>query len=213
MQRPVNDGAVGLAWLRRIVHDRANLADFISNGMKQFVADVVPAGAAGQVERVARRFALVAVAGEMAAHYGLTGWTKGEAERAAKSCFSSWLESFGGIGSREERDVLAQVRAFFEAHGSSRFEDVDASDDQRIPNRAGFFRACGGVRHFLVLPEAFKAEVCKGRDAKAAERLLVAKGWIEPGGDRRTTQKPRLPGIGTKARVYVFTDKVWEGEE
>jgi uncharacterized protein (DUF927 family) len=163
---------------------------------------------------VARRFALVAVAGEMAVHYGLTGWQRGDSERAAKACFASWLEGFGGIGNREERDVLAQVRAFFEAHGASRFEDVAATDDQRIVNRAGFYRTGpGGVREFLVLPEAFKTEVCKGRDAKAAEKLLVAQGWIEPGGDGRATQKPRLPGIGTTARVYVFTGKVWEGEE
>jgi uncharacterized protein (DUF927 family) len=207
-------GAVGLAWLCHVVHDRARLADFIADGIRQFVADVVPVGASGQVERVARRFALVAVAGELAAHYGLTGWQRGEGERAARACFMAWLESFGGIGNREERTVLAQVRAFFEAHGASRFEDVAATEDQRIINRAGFYRASpSGLREFLVLSEAFKAEVCKGLDAKAAERLLVVKGWIEPGGDGRPTQKPRLPGIGTAARVYVFTGKVWEGEE
>ncbi len=210
----LNHGAVGLAWLHRVVQDRALLADFIADGIRQFVAEAVPAGAAGQVERVARRFALVAVAGELASHYGLTGWQRGEGERATKACFGAWLESFGGIGNREERTVLAQVRAFFEAHGASRFEDVAATVDQRIINRAGFYRTGpSGVREFLVLPEAFKAEVCKGLDAKAAETLLVAKGWIEPGGDRRPTQKPRLPGIGTTARVYVFTGKVWEGEE
>jgi uncharacterized protein (DUF927 family) len=210
----LNHGAVGLAWLRHVVQHRARLADFIADGMGQFVAEAVPAGAAGQVERVARRFALVAVAGELAAHFGLTGWAKGEAERAAKACFSSWLEGFGGIGNREERDLLAQVRAFFEAHGASRFEDVAATEDQRIVNRAGFYRAGhNGVRQYLVLPEAFKTEVCKGRDAKAAEKLLVAMGWVEPGGDGRATQKPRLPGIGTTARVYVFTGKVWEADE
>ena len=207
-------GAVGLAWLRHVVADRARLADFITNGIGQFVAEVVPTGAAGQVERVARRFALVAVAGELATHYGLTGWAAGEGERAAKACFASWLEGFGGVGNREERAVLAQVRAFLEAHGASRFEDVGATTDQRIANRAGFFRAgANGVREYLVLPEAFKAEVCKGVDAKAAEKLLVAQGWIQPGGDGRATQKPRLPGMGTAARVYVFTGKVWEGEE
>ena len=110
--------------------------------------------------------------------------------------------------------MLAQVRAFFEAHGASRFEDVAATEDQRIVNRAGFYRTgTNGMREYLVLPEAFKSEVCKGRDAKAAEKLLLARGWIEPGGDRRATQKPRLPGIGTAARVYVFTGKLWEGEE
>lgn len=207
-------GAVGIAWLRHVVQDRAQLSDFIADGMRQFVAEVVPRGAVGQVERVARRFALVAVAGELATHYGLTGWAEGESERAAKACFASWLEGFGGIGNREERAVLSQVRAFFEAHGASRFESMAAAEDQRVVNRAGFHRdGPGGVREFLVLPEAFKTEVCKGVDARAAEKLLVSRGWIAPGGDGRPTQKPRLPGIGTAARVYVFTGKMWETED
>lgn len=209
-----NHGEVGMAWLRYVVPLRGRLADLIAGGMTQFVAEVVPRGAAGQVERVARRFALVAVAGELATHAGLTGWKQGEAERAAKACFMSWMEGFGGTGNREERDLLAQVRAFFEAHGASRFEDVAATEDQRIFNRAGFYRTrIGGAREYLVLPEAFRTEVCKGRDAKAAEKLLLAQGWIQPGADGRATQKPRLPGMGTSARVYVFTSKVWEAEE
>lgn len=207
-------GAVGLAWLRHIVQDRTRLADFIADGIRQFVAEAVPVGAAGQVERVARRFALVAVAGELASHYGLTGWSRGEGERAAEACFAAWLESFGGIGNREERAVLAQVRRFFELHGTSRFEDMASTEEQRIINRAGFYRTgASGVREFLVLPEAFKQDVCAGFDDKAAAKVLVAQGWIAAGGDGRATQKPRLPGMGTGTRVYVFTGKVWEGEE
>ena len=206
-------GAVGMAWLRFIVNDRPRLADFITDGIRQFVTETVPDGSTGQIERVARRFALVAVAGELASHYGLTGWAQGESERAAKACFTAWLESFGGVGNREERSMLAQVRGFFEAHGASRFEDLNARDDQRVINRAGFYRnGAGGTREFLVLPEAFK-QVCAGFDDKAAAKVLVAKGWIEPGGDGRTTQKPRLPGMGTGTRVYVFTGKVLEGED
>jgi uncharacterized protein (DUF927 family) len=165
------------------------------------------------VLRVARRFGLVAVAGELATHYGLTGWPKDEATTAAGKCFAAWLESFGGEGNREDRALLAQVRAFFETHGAGRFEDVDATQDQRIINRAGFFRTGTDTkREFLVLPEAFKRDVCAGFDAKAATRCLIAHGWIARGGDGRATQKPRLPGIGT-TRVYVFTSRVWEGDE
>lgn len=206
-------GAVGLDWLHFVVSDRLKLVDFIQDGVRQFVSDVVPVGAAGQVERVARRFGLVAVAGELATHYGLTGWDKGESERASKTCFASWLEAFGGTGNREERATLAQVRAFFEAHGSSRFENADATDDPRINNRAGFYRHGNGAREFMVLPESFKREVCSGIDHKAAEKLLVDHGWIAPGGDGRNTQKPRLPGMGTGTRVYVFTTKMWEGDQ
>jgi uncharacterized protein (DUF927 family) len=205
-------GAAGVAWLRFIVNDRDKLADFITSGVRQFVAENVPAGAAGQVLRVAQRFGLVAVAGELATHYGVTGWPEGEATQAASRCFAAWLDSFGGTGNREDRALLAQVRGFFETHGASRFEDMGAQVDQRVINRAGFYRTgLEGEREFLVLPEAFKRDVCPGFDLKAATRCLLAQGWIVPGGDGRPTQKPRLPGIGT-ARVYVFTNK-WAGAE
>lgn len=205
-------GAAGVAWLRAIVGDRDKLADFITGGVRQFVTENAPAGASGQVLRVAQRFGLVAVAGELATHYGLTGWPEGEAAQAASRCFAAWLEAFGGTGNREDRALLAQVRGFFETHGASRFEDVAASVDQRIINRAGFYRAgLDGAREFLVLPEAFKRDVCAGFDLKAATRCLLAQGWIAAGGDGRPTQKPRLPGIGT-ARVYVFTNK-WADAE
>ncbi|MEF9385060.1 DUF927 domain-containing protein [Ralstonia solanacearum species complex bacterium KE056] len=204
-------GAVGIEWLRRIVDDRRNLADFLHGGMAQFVAGVLPAGAAGQVQRVARRFALVAVAGELATHYGLTGWQQGESERAAKACFAAWLDAFGGAGNREERAMLDQVRAFFEAHGASRFEDMNADHDQRIINRAGFYRTgADGGREYIVLPESFKRDVCHGFDAKAAIKALLANGWLELDGDK-AQRRERLPGMG-RVRCYVFSSRMWEGE-
>jgi uncharacterized protein (DUF927 family) len=205
-------GAAGLVWLRYIVDDRATLADLIADGIRQFVEEVAPKDAAGQVLRVARRFGLVAVAGELATQYEITGWLEGESTSAARKCFAAWLESFGGTGNREERNILSQVRAFFEAHGASRFEDVTANRDQRITNRAGFHRTgTSGDREYMVLPETFKRDVCQGFDAKMATLALVTAGWLQPGKDGKTAQKPRIPGIGT-IRCYIFTGKIWEDE-
>ncbi len=205
-------GAAGVEWLRDIVKDYDKLPGIIKEGARKFVADNAPAAAGGQVLRVAQRFGLVAVAGELATGYGLTGWPEGEATQAASRCFDAWLDSFGGAGNREDRTLLAQVRRFFEAHGSSRFEEVGAPYDRRVINRAGFYRpGLGDTREYLVLPEAFKSDVCAGCDPKAAEALLLAEGWIVPGRDGRPTQKPRVPGIGTP-RVYVFSNK-WAGAE
>jgi uncharacterized protein (DUF927 family)/phage/plasmid primase-like uncharacterized protein len=205
-------GAVGLAWLRHIVADRPTLADDISDGIRQFVSSSAPANAAGQVLRVARRFALVAVAGELATHYGLTSWNKGESICAAEKCFAAWLDAFGGSGNREERAMLSQVRAFFETHGASRFEDMSATTDQRTVNRAGFYRTgSNNEREYLVLPEAFRRDVCQGFDVRVATLALVEAGWLQPGKDGKTAQKPRIPGIGP-TRCYVFTARMWEGE-
>jgi uncharacterized protein (DUF927 family)/phage/plasmid primase-like uncharacterized protein len=205
-------GAVGLAWLRGIVADRPRLADIIEDGIRQFVQEVATSDAAGQVLRVARRFALVAVAGELATHYGLTGWEKDESINAARKCFAAWLEAFGGTGNREERAMLSQVRAFFETHGASRFEDMNTDKEQRIINRAGFYRTgAAGNREFLVLPETFKRDICQGYDARTMTLLLVAAGWLQPGKDGKTAQKPRVSGVGP-TRCYVFTARMWESD-
>lgn len=207
-----HNGAAGVEWLRCVVADRADLIDTINEGIQQFVLESAPVGATGQVLRVARRFALVAVAGELATHYKITGWQAGESLTGARKCFVAWLDAFGGTGNREERTMLAQVRAFFEAHGASRFEDMMATQEQRIHNRAGFYRTgANGEREYLVLPEAFRREVCQGFDAKTAALALVAAGWIQAANDGRDTQKPRIPGIGP-TRCFVFTSRMWEGE-
>lgn len=206
-------GAAGVEWLRRVVADRASLAEKAGELVREFVADHTRADAPGQVIRVARRFGLVAAAGELATGCGLTGWKGGEAFEAVGRCFASWLEGFGGDSSREDRALLAQVRAFFEMHGASRFEDMAATVEQRIPNRAGFWRdGEDGARQFLVLPEVFKREVCQGFDAKAAAQVLVKAGVILAGKDGKASRSTRLPGIPA-ARVYAFTGKVWEGNE
>jgi uncharacterized protein (DUF927 family) len=197
-------GAAGMECLRRIVADRPKLPDILAGTINKFVEGLVPAGAGGQVMRVARRFGLVAVAGELATGYGLTGWREGEAIAAVKACFLSWLEGFGGAaGNREERAILAQVQAFIEAHGDSRFQRLDIDDPRTVQNRVGFIRQRDGNTEYLIMPEAFRREVCKGFDPKAAIKALREAGWLVPGGDGKSTQKPRIPGMGP-VRCYVL---------
>jgi len=206
-------GAVRVAWLRRLVADRATVADRVAAFSQEFCAAVLPADAAGQVARVARRFALVAVAGELATASGLTGWGTGEALTATKTCFAAWLEAFGGTGSREERAFFAQARAFFEAHGASRFAATTDDAEPRVVNRAGFYRdRHTGEREFLVLPEVFRREICAGFDSRAATRWLKEHGWLLPGADGKAAQKPRLKGLGP-TRCYVITPRFADGDD
>lgn len=206
-------GAVGIQWLEYLVNDRQAITSQANALMRQFVEENTPSEAAGQVVRVARRFALVAMAGEIATCYGLTGWEAGEAEAAAKRCFAVWLESFGGTSNREARALLCHVRAFFESHGASRFEDMTAGQDVRINNRAGFYRTnAQGEREYLMLQEAYRNEICHGHDVRAATKILLKAGWLIPSKDGKTTQKPRLPTLGA-ARCYVFNNRMWEYEE
>jgi uncharacterized protein (DUF927 family) len=176
-------GAVGLQWLREIVRDREKIAAQIGEHINTFVSRVAAGIEAGQVTRVARRFALVACAGELATRYGLTGWAAGEATSAAKACFEAWLDGFGGAGNAETRAMLSQVKAFFEAHGSSRFQNrLAAIDDTRgVSNQAGFYEDRHGKRRYFVLPETYKNEICRGFDQKTVTRVLIDCEWLALG--------------------------------
>jgi len=209
-------GTVGVEFLRRVAGNREALRNWLAEFVKQCAAAFMPADAAGQVTRVAKRFALVAAAGALAASYGFTGWKHDDAIQAAKTCFDAWLVNFGGAGNRETRALLSQVRAFFEEYGSSRFEFWSALPDQRINRRAGFYKLGGDkdkdTRQYYILPEPFRTEIVKGFNCKMAEKTLLAAGWIEGDNEGRATKKTRLPGFGATTRCYVFTQKMWGDE-
>ncbi|MGQ3888252.1 DUF927 domain-containing protein [Legionella sp. CNM-1927-20] len=205
-------GAVGMEWLREVVANRQTIASTITNKLAEFTSSVAMPGSTGQIMRVARRFALVAVAGELATQYGLMGWEEGQSFYAAQVCFRAWLDAFGREGNREDRAILAQVRAFFESHGASRFDNVRTPNNERVQNRAGFYSTDDeGYRVYMVLTEVFKKELCLGFDPKMVIRVLMNEGWLQPSTDGLPTHKPRIRGVGTP-RVYKFTDKIWGGE-
>lgn len=136
-------GAAGRAWLEHLVANTDTLAFDLRRRMEEIEAQMVPGTASGQVRRAGRRFALVAVAGEMATEAGLTDWPAGEAVAAVRACFAAWLDSRGGDGSSEVTSMLRQVRGFLEAHGEGRFTWWHrATDDHNAKTlqRAGFRR-------------------------------------------------------------------------
>jgi uncharacterized protein (DUF927 family) len=147
-------------------------------------------------------------------------------ERTAARCFEDWLRARGGAGPAELRDGIAQVRAFLEAHGSSRFEPAWIKEDhrpdasapaedalRRTINRAGFRRKDGDGRwKYFVLPEIWRQEVCKGLDARAIAQAMAERGWLERGEGKNLARKVRVPEIG-EVWVYVIKADLLGSEE
>ncbi len=174
--------------------------------------DLVPEGADGQVRRATRRFALVAAAGELATHAGITDWPEGEACRATTACFQNWLEARGGSEASEVRDGIEHVRLFIEKHGASRFQDWDASSTV-VPNRAGFTKTgADGERIYCILPAVWKSEVCQGRDAKAVAVAMAERGMLEPDPSGKMARAFTVPALGQSKRLYWITSHIFEGE-
>ena len=204
-------GSVGLQWLDHIASNKPDIAAAVARHIAAFTGNHVPTGASGQVQRVARRFGLIAAGGELASEAGLTGWPVGTASAGVGRCFADWLVTFGGIGNHEERAILAHVKAFFEAHGSSRFEAFDQIGDkiERIVNRAGYWQQTNTGKRFLVFTEQFRNEVCKGYDYRQVSKILIAHNWLIHNNDSGATRPERLPDTGKLTRMYVFNDTMW----
>jgi putative DNA primase/helicase len=210
----------GTAWRPWLAYLADKATQAISAQIKReidtFKQDCVPERADGQVIRVAARFGLCAVAGELATLAGLTGWPPGESRRAAKACFRDWLTLRGGAQNGEHLALMAQVRAFFETHGESRFDPAATEQMPRsAAQRAGFHRPGPfGDLQYLVMREAFKRELCKGFDHRQAIRWLTNAKWLLPGGDGHNTQLVRIRSIGGQPiRLYVFDAATVHGTE
>jgi uncharacterized protein (DUF927 family) len=203
-------GAPAVAFLEKAVKMRDTLLELLDEARRLFSAGKLPEGASGQAHRAAARFALVGAGGELATRYGITGWLKGEAIRAAEACFRGWLAARGGAGDQESRSIFAQMREFFERHGEARFVEWDRASDDHAPrtqNRAGVRRATEGSTEFYVLPGVFSGEICKGFDAREVARLLL-KGGVLDGDDDKPYRREHLPTFG-RVRCYHFTPKLW----
>jgi uncharacterized protein (DUF927 family) len=204
-------GRVGFDYLTQLCKNLDTEPDKLKYAIKKLAASLLPVGASGQVARGADRFALVAVAGELATKYGLTGWDVGEAESAAQACFSAWIDSRGGAGNQEVSAILSQVRSFFELHGESRFTPISRTDERTTFNRAGFSDEieCAGdgmATRYYCLSEAYKNEICKGFDPQSVSKVLKDAGWLQIGTDGKSARQKQLPSMGN-VRCYFITPR------
>jgi uncharacterized protein (DUF927 family) len=188
-------GAPLREFLRAVVVDRSLVEQMLRAYRADFIAAHVSPEASGEVARAAARFGLIAAAGELATKYGITGWPEGEARRAIGRCFRDWLAARGTIGGSDLESGIRQVRLFVERHGASRFqvirhdpesEEAVRDSNQVVRDRAGFRRLSNtGDTEYLILPEAFRSEVCRGYNPRTIAQGLLQRGHL-------LTQPPSL---------------------
>ncbi|ATA56503.1 hypothetical protein CKY39_27140 [Variovorax boronicumulans] len=222
-------GEVGVEFIRRCAANQSGLRDLVASGTQEFLAECVRVfgdgrALGGQAHRVCERFALKALAGELATSWGLTGWQPGEARAAIVRCFGEWLNARGTSGDTEPKVVLNKLREFISRHEDSRFVDLDAREvvfdaPQRpklVHNRAGWRKRFeGDEREYLIDPQVFRCEIFAGFDTTLVCRVLVAAGCMqtgEEGGKMRYTLYRHLGGLHERRRVYVITSKLWADE-
>lgn len=211
-----------------VTSDRKVITDFLIEGINKFKQETLGKNANGQVGRAAEKFAVVALAGELAGVFGLTGWKDDECRNAAKNQFKAWLNRRGGTGNIEEMQILKHVASQIELFGEKYFRRWDKKHnddstiiDEHVPSRNELwgFRITEEIKSmangnttehvYLVTKQAFEAQLCKGFDHKRVARLLRSEGILilresELQRNRLCTRE-KLPGYGSKAQqVYKF---------
>ena len=202
-------GHIGPAFVEQLLvsDDRPCLLEDFAGIRASFVEDNAQAG------RVADRFAVIALAGEMAIAYGLLPWTLGSAMADCQLLYGEWLSRVGS-GNAEDRQILAEIVDFIDKHGSSRFSDVnDQTPDTKVFNRAGDWESSMGKCLYLFTKSAL-IEAAHGYGLSRVVKALEGAGTLtrrDTDRDSRKTKKYRIPGGGS-ARLYVIDPEVMDGE-
>lgn len=168
------------------------------------VPQFVAAPGDGQAARAAERFAVLALAGELAAGYGVAPWRPGQPTQAAAECFRAWLAQRGTTdGNLERTQVLEKIQGFIERHGDSRFSAIDADPERAmlIRDRAGWHEHTTAGRIYLFTASGMK-EALTGFDLKRGLDVLEDVGALpKPGADGKRSILRRISG--DRVRVYT----------
>jgi putative DNA primase/helicase len=234
-----NFGTAGIAWLEWIVEKTEHDPEFSSKlreKIEVFVARWLHdfPDASGQVRSVARRYALVAMAGEMASQAGITGWPKDEAGNALRVMFESWLADRGTTGASEDLQARRQLSEFISRHGAGRFElwqkstvrkdddgtlirdDAPVVERNKTLNSAGWRRLeekdeCKVFSYYLT--DVGMKDALQGLDFRPAIKALCDAGMIvrDNAGKSKVSCEP--PGVGKSIRLYLVPSFVVGGED
>jgi len=204
-------GTAGRAFLERLTRDERKFCEFLERikDLPQFSV----MGGEGQDKRAAARFALIALAGEIATEYGLTDWKEGAAIDAAAIGFKAWRSTRSGSGNDERRQILERVSAFIERHGDGRFSNATGiTTEGIIRDRAGWWRDEGDDRRTYLFNKDGLHEALKGFDFKRALDVLQEAGALSAPSTSGERSKPfRISGRLT--RLYpIAVDKLGMGD-
>lgn len=144
----------------------------------------------GQEGRAAERYAVVALAGELAIEWGLLPVPPGSALNAMLALYNEW-RSHRGPTQREDDTILTNLTDFIDRHGDTQFSSL--SGNLGVRDRAGWWKDDGGRRIWLFTSEGLKRAV-PGYDIARIIDALTAAGWITERSDGKNSKRVKVDG-------------------
>jgi hypothetical protein len=162
--------------------------------------------AEGQVLRVARKFGLIAAAGELAIEFGILPYQKRDALNAAAEWFKVWIEQRGSSTNLETTTQIQILKDHFDRYGETNY--LDLNDSRYINNLlCGYkFRDYSGYYKYLMIIPQFK-ELFKTYNKRQVLNFFAKMGYLEVGKDGKPKEFKKISGQ-TK-RGYIFIPQNW----
>ena len=156
--------------------------------------------------RAARMFAVVAVAGALAQHFGIVPWP-GQQRRStpAVTLYGRWREELIASGAETPAARICQmVATYISRFGDARFSDVEGGgdDEPRVYDRAGYWEKIDDKRIYLLRSDAL-LDAAKGHDLREIGNALKSAGALyKVGGDGRHLAVLTRTPYGTREWFY-----------
>lgn len=194
--------------------------DIISEDIGYFVDWLeLPEDAAEEVRRVAKGFALISVAGNMARAAHIIPHSEDDIDEAVKTCFEDYIAERGGYGKKTGMSALVLLRDFLQKN-RNRFARVSSGNVEgldRINDLAGYYREGTGKRNdeqswFFFLPSVWTDEIeVMAPRSNLCQRLLDSDLLQRSENSANCgTFQDRIRVNGDRLRVYKVSAKIME---
>jgi putative DNA primase/helicase len=153
----------------------------------------------GQLLRVARRLAIIGVAGEMARVALGLDWQPDEAIDAAVKLFTDWKVSRGDCAGEFTR-ALQAIRIAIDRHGQSRFEDrrQDRPPSVTVRDRLGFRCKIQNRDCWAFTKDGWREVVGRVADPTSIGRQLKARDWVLTDSAGKWSVPYKVDGLPTR---------------
>jgi putative DNA primase/helicase len=201
-------GHAGPLFIEKLIqnYSRLGLSSRLASLLQEFGNDL-----SAQDIRVARSFAVVALAGELAIEWKILPWAPRSAILSAIEIFNAWKATQPlSTKSKETEQILKAVRDFIQTYGAS-FSDIDwapqtdnygriINPEPVIHERAGYWKELGNKRIYLFTSKGLE-RASGGFGARKAAEILDEVGALVEKGKNKRSKSARTPE-GTVIRLY-----------
>lgn len=189
-------GTVGALWLRWLVENREQAGRELRGRYDSFRAKLAEHYPSTQANRVLKRLALCAAAGDLATEIGLTGWAPTLAVEQVDACARSILGAFKV--DREKSEAVAALLEAIQSH-TQQFPEVFPLSGKRA--RLGEVRGDRLGSRFFVRAESLCVQPLKLDPVQS----LDSPAWEEPQSpENRTPQPDRVGAEEAEAVSALF---------